>query len=40
MNKGGVQYYELDEDGDRDFVTEERIQDKKDRLKNYIEDHC
>ena len=40
MNKGGILYYDLDEDGNRVYMDESQVQARKDRLKQYIDKNC
>lgn len=40
MNQGGVLYYDLDENGARVYIDESRVEEKKKRLKKYLEKNC
>ncbi len=40
MNQGGVIYYDLDENGERVYIDESRIQAKKERLTRYLNNNC
>lgn len=40
MNQGGVQYYDLDENGQRVYVDESIIEAKKRRLEKYLDSNC
>ena len=40
MNQGGILYYELDENGERKFVEDKRVEAKKDQLRNYLKRNC
>ena len=40
MNQGGVQYYDLGENGERVYIDESRIEAKKKRLHEYVEKRC
>ncbi len=40
MEQGGILYYELDKDGERKFVDEERVEARKSKLRNYLNRNC
>lgn len=40
MNQGGIQYYDLDENGERVYIDESRVKAKKTRLKTYLDKNC
>lgn len=40
MQQGGVIYYDLDENGDRVYIDESRIEEKKQRLSRYLDKNC
>jgi len=40
MNQGGVLYYDLDENGERVYIDESRVEAKKQRLKKYLNRNC
>ncbi|MFK7794050.1 MAG: DUF4124 domain-containing protein [Gammaproteobacteria bacterium] len=40
MNQGGILYYDLDEDGERVYIDESRVESKKNRLRLYLEKNC
>ncbi len=40
MNQGGVTYYELDEDGNRVFVGDKRIEARINKLQGHLEKEC
>lgn len=40
IQQGGVQYYDLDENGNRVYVDENRVEAKKRRLKDYLSKNC
>ena len=40
MNQGGILYYDLDEDGNRVYIEESRVEAKKSNLRDYLKKHC
>lgn len=40
MNQGGILYYELDENGERKFVGDKRVEVRKDKLRKYLRKNC
>ena len=40
MEQGGILYYELDKDGKRKFVAEERVEARKKNLRDYLNRNC
>ena len=40
MNQGGIIYYDLDENGERVFIDESRIDAKKQKLREYLDRNC
>ena len=40
MDQGGILYYELDENGERKFVGDKRIETRKDKLRKYLRKNC
>ncbi len=40
MNQGGISYYDLDENGERVYIDESRVEAKKNRLRKYLEKNC
>ena len=40
MNQGGILYYELGEDGERNVVDETRINARKEKLRKYLRSNC
>ena len=40
MEQGGILYYELDENGERKFVSDERVEAKKNKLRDYLKKNC
>ena len=40
MNQGGTLYYDLDEDGERVYIDESRVEEKKKRLSDYLDKRC
>lgn len=40
MDQGGILYYELDENGERKFVGDKRIEARKEKLRKYLRKNC
>ena len=40
MNQGGVLYYDLDENGERVYIDESSVEEKKKRLGDYLDNNC
>ena len=40
MEQGGILYYELDENGERKFVADQRIETRKNKLRDYLRKNC
>lgn len=40
MNQGGILYYDLDENGERVYIDESRIEAKKNRLRTFLNKQC
>jgi hypothetical protein len=40
MNQGGILYYDLDENGERIYIDESRVEAKKNRLRKYLNKKC
>tara|TARA_R110002096_G_scaffold95817_4_gene214466 strand:+ start:534 stop:995 length:462 start_codon:yes stop_codon:yes gene_type:complete len=40
MNQGGILYYDLDENGERNYIDESIVEEKKNRLRTYLEKKC
>ncbi len=40
MEQGGILYYELDKDGERKFVSDDRVEARKKKLRNYLKRNC
>lgn len=40
MNQGGILYYDLDENGQRVYIDESRVEAKKNRLQKYLDREC
>ena len=40
MEQGGILYYELDKDGERKFVSDDRVDARMKKLRNYLKKNC
>jgi len=40
MSQGSIQYYDLDENGERVYIDESRVEAKKVNLKKYLDKNC
>ena len=40
MNQGGILYYDLDENGERVYIDESKIEAKKRNLQKYLDKNC
>lgn len=40
MEQGGILYYELDKDGERKFVSDQRVEARKKRLRDHLKRNC
>lgn len=40
MEQGGILYYELDENGERKFVADQRVEARKNKLRDYLRKNC
>ena len=40
MEQGGILYYELDENGERKFVSDQRVEARKNKLREYLKRNC
>ena len=40
MEQGGILYYELDKDGERQFVSDDRVEARKNNLRDYLKRNC
>ena len=40
MNQGGILYYDLDENGERIYIDESRVEAKKNQLRTYLNKQC
>ena len=40
MNQGGILYYDLDDNGNRVYIDESRVEAKRNRLRTYLDKKC